>query len=65
MTPPTSAAGAAGTIVFFDYLLDKLNADEVEAVLAHELGHFRHRHIFSAWPCSLRPAWACSPRSAS
>ncbi|HAY08459.1 MAG TPA: peptidase M48, partial [Thauera sp.] len=32
-------------IVFFDTLLAKLNADEVEAVLAHELGHFRHRHI--------------------
>ena len=37
--------GAAKRIVFFDTLLDKLNADEVEAVLAHELGHFRHRHI--------------------
>jgi len=31
--------------VFFDTLLDKLDADEVEAVLAHELGHFRHRHV--------------------
>lgn len=38
--------GASKRIVFFDTLLDKLNADEVEAVLAHELGHFRHRHIF-------------------
>ncbi|WEN42055.1 Protease HtpX [Thauera sp. GDN1] len=37
--------GAAKRIVFFDTLLDKLDADEVEAVLAHELGHFRHRHI--------------------
>lgn len=32
-------------IVFFDTLLARLNADEVEAVLAHELGHFAHRHI--------------------
>src|SRR5690606_26052118 len=32
-------------IVFFDTLLAKLNADEIEAVLAHELGHFHHRHI--------------------
>ena len=32
-------------IVFFDTLLSRLNADEVEAVLAHELGHFAHRHI--------------------
>lgn len=37
--------GASKRIVFFDTLLDKLNPDEVEAVLAHELGHFRHRHI--------------------
>ncbi|MDD3675461.1 M48 family metallopeptidase [Thauera propionica] len=37
--------GGSKRIVFFDTLLDKLNADEVEAVLAHELGHFRHRHI--------------------
>jgi STE24 endopeptidase len=37
--------GAAKRIVFFDTLLDKLDADEVEAVLAHELGHFRHRHL--------------------
>jgi len=37
--------GASKRVVFFDTLLDKLNADEVEAVLAHELGHFRHRHI--------------------
>ena len=32
-------------MVFFDTLLQRLNGDEVEAVLAHELGHFAHRHI--------------------
>ncbi|MGD8795991.1 MAG: M48 family metallopeptidase [Thiohalophilus sp.] len=32
-------------IVFFDTLLKSLDPDEVEAVLAHELGHFRRRHI--------------------
>lgn len=32
-------------IVFFDTLLSRLNVDEVEAVLAHELGHFKHKHI--------------------
>jgi STE24 endopeptidase len=32
-------------IVFFDTLLARLDTDEVEAVLAHELGHFAHRHI--------------------
>jgi STE24 endopeptidase len=31
--------------VFFDTLLSKLNGEEVEAVLAHELGHFKHRHV--------------------
>src|SRR5690606_29595218 len=37
--------GKAKRIVFFDTLLSRLNADEIEAVLAHELGHFSHRHI--------------------
>lgn len=32
-------------IVFFDTLLEKLSVDEVEAVLAHELGHFKQGHI--------------------
>lgn len=32
-------------IVFFDTLLEKLAPQEVEAVLAHELGHFKHRHV--------------------
>jgi len=32
-------------IVFFDTLLDKLSPEEVEAVLAHELGHFKHKHV--------------------
>ncbi len=33
-------------IVFFDTLLKHLETDEMEAVLAHELGHFKHRHIY-------------------
>ncbi|MGZ8256683.1 MAG: M48 family metallopeptidase [Gallionella sp.] len=32
-------------IVFFDTLLARLSINEVEAVLAHELGHFKHRHV--------------------
>jgi STE24 endopeptidase len=32
-------------IVFFDTLLERLTPTEIEAVLAHELGHFRKRHI--------------------
>ncbi len=37
--------GAAKRVVFFDTLLAKLTPPEVEAVLAHELGHFKHRHV--------------------
>jgi STE24 endopeptidase len=37
--------GKAKRIVFFDTLLERLSPTEVEAVLAHELGHFRHRHV--------------------
>jgi STE24 endopeptidase len=37
--------GAGKRVVFFDTLLQRLSGDEVEAVLAHELGHFAHRHI--------------------
>lgn len=37
--------GRARRIVFFDTLLARLDADEIEAVLAHELGHFKLRHI--------------------
>ncbi len=32
-------------IVFFDTLLTRLAPGEIEAVLAHELGHFRHHHV--------------------
>ena len=37
--------GAAKRVVFYDTLLKQLNPDEVDAVLAHELGHFKHKHI--------------------
>ena len=37
--------GASKRVVFFDTLLARLNGAEVEAVLAHELGHFKHRHV--------------------
>ena len=37
--------GAAKRVVFFDTLLARLGAGEVEAVLAHELGHFKLHHI--------------------
>jgi STE24 endopeptidase len=37
--------GRAKRVVFFDTLLARLAPDEIEAVLAHELGHFRLRHV--------------------
>ena len=37
--------GKTKRIVFFDTLLERLTISEVEAVLAHELGHFKRRHV--------------------
>jgi STE24 endopeptidase len=37
--------GKTKRIVFFDTLLSRLNTAEIEAVLAHELGHFKRRHV--------------------
>ena len=37
--------GKTKRIVFFDTLLARLTPAEVEAVLAHELGHFKHHHV--------------------
>ena len=37
--------GAAKRVVFYDTLLKQLDPAEVDAVLAHELGHFKHKHI--------------------
>lgn len=37
--------GRAKRIVFFDTLLEKLTPQEIEGVLAHELGHYHHRHV--------------------
>lgn len=46
-----SGFGKTKRIVFFDTLIKQLNGEEVEAVLAHELGHFKRRHIMKrlAW----------------
>ena len=38
--------GAAKRIVLFDTLIARLAAAEIEAVLAHELGHFKHHHVW-------------------
>ncbi|MFO1314598.1 MAG: M48 family metallopeptidase [Burkholderiales bacterium] len=47
--------GGAKRIVFFDTLLDRLAPDEIEAVLAHELGHYKLRHVAKrvAWSAAL------------
>jgi STE24 endopeptidase len=44
--------GRAKRIVMFDTLLERLTPDETEAVLAHELGHFKLRHV------AKRIAWS-------
>ncbi len=37
--------GTNKRIVFYDTLIESLSPEEIEAVLAHELGHFKHGHI--------------------
>jgi STE24 endopeptidase len=51
--------GAAKRIVFYDTLMRRLQPDEVEAVLAHELGHFRLHHVLKgmAIGMALSLAW--------
>jgi len=54
--------GAAKRIVFFDTLLSRLAPGEVEAVLAHELGHYRRHHVWKRiavmFVLSLALLWA-------
>ncbi len=38
--------GKTKRIVFFDTLIERLTPTEIEAVLAHELGHFKRKHIY-------------------
>ena len=45
--------GKTKRIVFFDTLLRQLTPEQVEAVLAHELGHFKRRHILKGMLLSL------------
>jgi len=48
--------GAAKRIVLFDTLVSRLQPAEVEAVLAHELGHYKLHHVIKAMALS----WAFS-----
>jgi STE24 endopeptidase len=54
--------GKAKRIVFFDTLLSRLQPAEIEAVLAHELGHYKLNHVFRrlAWTFAIGLAflWA-------
>jgi STE24 endopeptidase len=54
--------GKAKRIVFFDTLLARLEPGQIEAVLAHELGHYKMNHVFRrmAWTFGLSLAflWA-------
>ncbi len=45
--------GAKKRIVFFDTLIETLEGDEIEAVLAHELGHYKRRHVHKMLAASL------------
>lgn len=48
-----SGFGRNKRIVFFDTLLKMLNDDQLEAVLAHELGHFKKKHIIKGMLISI------------
>ena len=54
--------GRTKRIVFFDTLLSRLDTPEIEAVLAHELGHFKRRHVIKrivwTFAMSLMFLWA-------
>lgn len=41
-----SGLGKSKTIVLFDTLIEKLSRDEIVAVLAHEIGHYKRRHTY-------------------
>ena len=42
-----SGMGRSKTIVLFDTLIEKLDNDEIVAVLAHEIGHYKRKHTFA------------------
>jgi STE24 endopeptidase len=48
-----TGVGRNKRIVFFDTLIERLQAQEIEAVLAHELGHFKLHHVRSRLILSL------------
>jgi STE24 endopeptidase len=47
-----SGLGKSKTIVLFDTLIEKLTQDEIVAVLAHEIGHYKKRHTLASFVAS-------------
>lgn len=50
--------GRSKTIVLFDTLIEKLSIDEIVAVLAHEIGHYKRRHTLSMFVLSAVESFA-------
>jgi len=48
-----SGLGAKKRIVLYDTLMDKMTVDEIVAVLAHEVGHYKHKHTLINFMISL------------
>lgn len=48
-----SGLGAKKRIVLYDTLINELTTDEIVAVLAHEVGHYKHKHTFCFLVLSL------------
>jgi len=48
-----SGLGSKKRIVLFDTLLNKLTTEEIVAVLAHEIGHYKHKHTLYQFLISL------------
>ena len=47
-----SGMGKSKTIVLFDTLIEKLSKDEIVAVLAHEIGHYKRKHTLAMFIAS-------------
>lgn len=45
--------GPKKRIVLYDTLMDKMTTDEIVAVLAHEIGHYKHKHVLKGYAVSL------------
>jgi STE24 endopeptidase len=48
-----SGLGPKKRIVLYDTLMDKMTTDEIVAVLAHEIGHYKHKHVMKNYAFSL------------